>query len=593
MKRPILSLIATGITLVILAIGCGPADEDATPTSPPSAPTATATTAVPGAPTATATTVVAAPTATATQAVVDDMPGPVKGGILRAINESGISTLDAQFTSQYSAKNVANHIFERLLDWDHNFVLRGTMVDWTMTSDQKSFVFTLRDGQTWHDGRPVTMDDIMASLDRWINNSRCSPSSSCGLVMGHIVGDPTPIDAKSFSITTDVPLAGLLHEFATRGGLTGHMYPEEIGSIDPLTNFLEVLETEEVIGSGAYALKNWVKGDRQELARHEGYVKRTDTPGPDGHLGIAGARHAYLDEIWIMEVPDPTTRLAAIQAGDVEFIMEISPDFYQVLVSDPNVQIFGIRPGFRPFFWPNHEAPPTNNQEILFGLMQSSDHQTALLAGIGDANFMEYPCYAQRHWCREIIDGVPSEKLDNPWPTMVAGDPEGGYARAVAAGYAGEPIVLLAAEDKFWSANMIRTYAQQWADAGFNIDHQVMDDAATKQARRTELGWNVVLTNGKAHNIGYQPGRTTCFAGGVPRYHPTARQMELGELLFFESDPAVHLNLLLEMQESQWTDGCGFYPVTGTLDILQAGSAKIHNYWPYHESFLTNAWLEQ
>jgi len=435
------------------------------------------------------------------------------------------------------------------------------------------------------------MDDIMASLNRWINNSRCSAASSCGLVMGKIVGDPEPIDDKSFVINTSAPLLGLLHVFATRGGLTGHMYPKQIGEIDPMTNFLEVVEVEEIIGSGAYSLKNWVKGDRQELARHEGYVSRTDTPGPDGHLGIAGARHAYLDEIWMMEVPDPTTRLAAIQAGDVEFIMEISPDFYETLVADPEVQIFGIRPGFRPFFWPNHEAPPTNNQEVLFGLMQSSNHEEALLAGIGNPDFMEYPCYAQRHWCREIIDGVPMEAMNNPWPALAANDPEGGYARAVAAGYAGEPIVLLAAEDKFWSSNMIRAYAQQWSDAGFNIDHQVMDDAATKQARRAELGWNVVLTNSKAHNIGYLPGRVSCAGGGVPRYHPTDRQKELADLLFFETDSATHLNLLLELQESHWTEGCNLYGTPGSLDILQAGTAKLNNYWPYHESFLANAWL--
>ena len=42
------------------------------------------------------------------------------------------------------------------------------MVDkWTVSDDKLTWTFTLRDGLEWHDGKPVTAEDCIASLKRW------------------------------------------------------------------------------------------------------------------------------------------------------------------------------------------------------------------------------------------------------------------------------------------------------------------------------------------------------------------------------------------------------------------------------------------
>ena len=65
------------------------------------------------------------------------------------------------------------------------------MVDkYEVSADKLTYTFTLRDGLLWHDGKPVTAEDCIASIKRWGAQGRDGPEDDV-LREGH-AGGRTP-----------------------------------------------------------------------------------------------------------------------------------------------------------------------------------------------------------------------------------------------------------------------------------------------------------------------------------------------------------------------------------------------------------------
>src|SRR4029453_3680672 len=87
---------------------------------------------------------------------------------LRAAMHSDLKILDPIWTRAYIVRNPGYMIYDPLLAKDEKADIKPQMVEKYETSaDNKSYTFTLRDGLLWHDGKPVTSEDSIASLKRW------------------------------------------------------------------------------------------------------------------------------------------------------------------------------------------------------------------------------------------------------------------------------------------------------------------------------------------------------------------------------------------------------------------------------------------
>ena len=98
--------------------------------------------------------------------------GPVKGGILY-LNISGEPTTINPITStDLYARNVKAYTMESLLNRndDTNEWEPALAESWEISKDGKTFTFKLRQGVTWHDGKPVTAEDVKFSLEVIFND---------------------------------------------------------------------------------------------------------------------------------------------------------------------------------------------------------------------------------------------------------------------------------------------------------------------------------------------------------------------------------------------------------------------------------------
>src|SRR5947208_8540126 len=87
---------------------------------------------------------------------------------LRVVNHSDLKILDPIWTTAYIVRNHGYMIYDSLFALDANLEVKPQMVDtWTVSPDKLTWTFTLRDGLEFHDGTPVTSEDVVPSLRRW------------------------------------------------------------------------------------------------------------------------------------------------------------------------------------------------------------------------------------------------------------------------------------------------------------------------------------------------------------------------------------------------------------------------------------------
>ena len=104
-------------------------------------------------------------------------------------------------------------MYEGLFGLDTNLAAAPRMVSsWSLSSDAKTYTMTLRDGLNFHAGRPVTVEHVIPSLDRWL--------------AGQFSGHPTlmrqftaenpfrAVNDLTFTVNLNDPYAAVLAAFA-------------------------------------------------------------------------------------------------------------------------------------------------------------------------------------------------------------------------------------------------------------------------------------------------------------------------------------------------------------------------------------------
>ena len=88
--------------------------------------------------------------------------------LLRFVQNGNLTILDPIWTTAYVTRDHGYMIYDTLFATDENNAVKPQMVDkHEVSADKTLWTFTLRDGLEWHDGKPVTAEDCVASLKRW------------------------------------------------------------------------------------------------------------------------------------------------------------------------------------------------------------------------------------------------------------------------------------------------------------------------------------------------------------------------------------------------------------------------------------------
>ncbi|WP_339073401.1 ABC transporter substrate-binding protein [Sinorhizobium meliloti] len=390
-----------------------------------------------------------------------------------------LSAFDPVVSSADATWTHATAIYDTLFAVDSNFAPKPQMVGkWDVSDDKKTYTFELRDGLEWHDDTLVTAADCVASVRRW------AATSPGGQLLMTRTKDISKKDDKTFTITLTKPLGVLLDILAFQGPF---IMREKDASLPP---------TEQVtanIGSGPFKFNQALArpGASFTYDRNEQYVPRKEPSD-----GLAGGKIAKVDRvIWDIGLyGDKQTAIAALQAGEIDFLWSPPLDLLPVIESDPNLELQVLdKMGSDMFMRINCLQPPFNNVKARQALLHLVDQEAMLHAAYGDPKY-----------CRTVIsmfgNETPISNDENTGWFKKGGNPEKAIQLFKEAGYAGEKVVILQPTDWGESSNACQLLAATLQKIGVDAELAPSDWGGlvarrANKGRVEEGGWSIFITN--------------------------------------------------------------------------------------------------
>ncbi len=217
--------------------------------------------------------------------------GPQKtGGILThgATGGSSKDSLDAH--SVVTNPDIARvfNLYEPLLIWDNDYRIAPALAESVESSkDALTWTVKLRQGVTFHNGKPVTADDVLFSLKRVANPK--APTSA-GVALAPIL---------DFANTKKSGDSTVVIKLKTPYALLDNLLAEYTLGIVP-TDY----DPKNPVGTAAFKYKSFTPGKDSVFVKYDDYW----------------GDKAFVDELHIQDFPDPSAQVNALQAGQVQTI---------------------------------------------------------------------------------------------------------------------------------------------------------------------------------------------------------------------------------------------------------------------------------
>ncbi len=417
------------------------------------------------------------------------------GGTARITQAISPNSLDPANWRTMGNSEIGIHIFETPLIVDETGHLWPGVTEFELDEDMTWIKLTVREGLTFHNGDPVDVHDVVASIERagqWID--RTHSQFHAYLDETEIVDDMTVIYHFSEPAYNAAISLGTLYAGT-------NVMPKEI--IESLGDDELITDNDLIIGSGPYKLKEWVMDNYTVVERHEGYVA-TDAAS----TGYGGPKKAYFDQIRWTVVTDAMARTNGLMANEYD----VSGNLVEDMRDDIIASGVDVMQSWR-FWTPN----------IMFN---SSEERSD--SPIADVNL--------RKAIRTIIDYdalmAANDKFEgeyrlDPLPVM-EGSPyhndilmEGYNVKDAdlakqyleASSYNGEEIIIIASE----AASFYKTglpLSQMMEDIGINVHIEIIDRSSYSSYRTDDDyagAWDICMLESQKQ---FNPLMTTNWLGG-------------------------------------------------------------------------------
>ncbi len=281
-------------------------------------------------------------------------------------------------TDQYTGELIDYALFTPLIQYDSALQVRPYLArSWQMTGDT-GVVFTLRGDVRWHDGEPVTAQDVKFTFDLAKDPSTASLLASAFLSQ---VDRAEVLDSLRIRFHFAAPHAQALEDFWW-APLPRHL----LAGVAP-ADLRNAEFNRHPVGSGPYRFVSWEANTRLVIARN-----------PDFPQALGGPPH--LERVVFRVVPEPSTMLTELVAGDVEVDVPLLPDQAAQVKSSDRLRLFSYPS--RTFYyigWNTRRAPFTN-ADVRRAMTLAIDRPQivqALLHGYGEVAEGPIPPWSPLH----------------------------------------------------------------------------------------------------------------------------------------------------------------------------------------------------
>jgi peptide/nickel transport system substrate-binding protein len=271
--------------------------------------------------------------------------GPVKGGTFRVGVQGGESTNSQDPALWASDVPIAGgrHWGEPLVEVSPKGELGGLVAEsWEGSSDAKTWRFKIRSGVEFSNGKSVTANDVLRTMERHTNED--SKSGALGIVNGI---ESMRVDGDVFELTLGVANADMPYLMSDY-----HLMIQPDGGFD---------NPAAAIGTGAYVLETDEPGVRMNFVKNPNYW--------------GGDAFGHYDSSEVIVLNDATARSAALQSGQVDAINRVEPKIAQLLDRAPSLSVQNVSGRGHYVFIMHIDTAPFDNNELRLALKYALNRQ--------------------------------------------------------------------------------------------------------------------------------------------------------------------------------------------------------------------------
>jgi len=385
---------------------------------------------------------------------------PKLGGTINAVIQPEPPGLMLALVQNGPTQMVSGNIYEGLLRYSKTLEPQpGLAESWTVSPDSKTYTFKLKQGVTWHDGKPFTSADVLFSIETLkVTHARARGN----LVQLDKVEAP---DDYTVVFTLKQPFGPFIgiFEVGSMPMIPKHIYEGTDVKTNPANN--------TPIGTGPFMLKEWKKGSFIQLVKNPNYHVKGKP---------------YIDGIYWQVIPDAAARSVAYETGKVDVLPGGSIENFDVprVSKLPNTCVTGEGwEFFSPlaWMWLNNRNPVLANKKVRQAIMYAVDREFAkdvIWNGLG-----KVATGPSASTIKFYTDNVPKYPYD----------PAKAKALLKEAGYKGEKIRIMPLPyGETWS-RWGEAVKQNLVDVGFNIETIATDVPGSNQ-KNSEWDFDISFT---------------------------------------------------------------------------------------------------
>ncbi|MDK2930591.1 MAG: peptide/nickel transport system substrate-binding protein [Bacillota bacterium] len=235
-----------------------------------------------------------------------------------------VVSLDPAMHRERDTETVLRNMFDGLVTrtWDGK-VVPEIAESWTTPADNV-YVFKIRKGIKFHNGEALDADDVVFSFERVLKEGAIGGRSSPRKGLLGPLEKVEKVDQYTVKFTLANPfpvfLQGLVHF-----QVVPKDYIEKVGDEE---------FARKPVGCGPFKFVGGRLDDQIVMERFDDYYGGSPDLPPVGPAKVKRAIFRMM--------PDPTVRIAALKAGEVQIVQQVPPDLAASLKKDRNVQVKSV-----------------------------------------------------------------------------------------------------------------------------------------------------------------------------------------------------------------------------------------------------------
>ena len=232
-------------------------------------------------------------------------------GVLKMAVGSNLATLDPARGTNGEEYIYDNLVFNGLTRMRPDLQVEPELAErWEYTPDLKTWTFHLRHGVKFHNGRELVADDVIKTFERILDPATAAAPRS-NYTMIQKMSAP---DKYTVRFELEYPY----------GGFADIMTDRQV-KIVPADKIAELPTAP--IGTGPFAFVSYTQGDRMVLKKFADYFE----PG-----------QPRLDGVELRIIPEMAVRIAALEAGDVDYVWDLPPEQVEKLKANQKLKIDSV-----------------------------------------------------------------------------------------------------------------------------------------------------------------------------------------------------------------------------------------------------------